>query len=78
MDKKQELKEILKQLKGEWFEEEENLVTSGYISSFELIRFIHEIEKKYCIKVPLEIIEPEAFNSFDEICELIEKLQGEI
>lgn len=66
-----QVKQILKKMKGEYFDFEEDLITGGYISSFDTIRLIAEIEKKFSITVPVEIIEPESFDSIEKICTLI-------
>ena len=74
METQEEIKRILKRIKGDWFEEEEFLISGGFISSFELIKLINEIEKEFEVKIPLERIEPEQFNSINNIIELIDSL----
>lgn len=70
---KEEIKGILKRLKGNNFDFEQNLITDGYISSFDLIALIAEMEKQFFVRIPLESIQPESFNNLDSICELIMK-----
>ena len=71
---KSEILGILKELKGGYFEEETNLITGGFINSFELIKLIEELEKRYFIIILIEAIEPEAFNSVEGISELVSRL----
>lgn len=71
MDMRDEIKAILKKIKGEWFEEEENLFSDGYIDSFELIRLIVELEEAFHIKIQDDKVSPESFNSIDMICQLV-------
>lgn len=67
---------IVKHMKGDWFEEDENLVTDGYLSSYDLVKLVKEIEDSFLIKIPIETIEPEAFNSIKDICLIVEKFKG--
>ncbi len=77
MDMRDEIKAILKKMKGEWFEEEENLFSDGYIDSFELIRLIVELEEAFHIKIQDDKVSPESFNSIDRICKLITNAKKE-
>lgn len=61
-------------VKGDGFDERENLITAGYISSFEMIKLVNELEKAFDIKIQLERIEPETFDSVDDIVTLVEGL----
>lgn len=76
MDYQKEIKQILKKIKGEWFEEEKNLITDGHISSFELIKLIKELENGFGNKIPLEKIEPDQFNSIESIAEFIRAIKN--
>ncbi len=71
MDIRDEIKMILKKMKGEWFEEEENLFSDGHIDSFELVRLIVELEEAFHIKIQDDKVSPESFNSIDEICKMV-------
>lgn len=63
----------LKAIKDIAFIPSEDLVTGGYIDSFELMFLIGELEKYFHVKIPLISIEPERFNKIDSICALIEE-----
>ena len=65
------IKETLKAIKGSSFEAEEDLLTAHYISSFELLNLISELEKSFNIKIELDKVTPEDFDSIDEIEALI-------
>ncbi len=71
MEHKSRIKKILKSIKGEWFDEEKNLLTDGYINSFEILMIVKEIEKEFSIKVPIESIELDIFNNIEDICNMI-------
>lgn len=63
----------LKSIKGDSFDQSEDLITGGYIDSFELMFLIEELEKYFHVKIPLAFIEPERFNRVNSICELLEE-----
>ncbi len=69
----EQIVEVLKIVKGPSFAEMTDLITGGYISSFDLIKLVSEIEKNFKIKIPLEKIELDAFNSVDSIGNLIDE-----
>ena len=67
---------VLKRIKGDWFEESQNLILGGYINSFELLKLISELEKEFNIKISLSSIMPENFNSVEKIEMLICEARG--
>ncbi len=71
------VKRAIRKIKGEGFDYERDLITGGYISSFDLIFLFAELEEEFKITIPLDEIRPENFNSVDEICEMLEKLQDD-
>lgn len=66
--------ESIKNVKGDSFDYTENLVTGGLISSFDLLYLISELEQKFEMKIPLEIITPEDFDSLAAIENLMKQL----
>ena len=68
----EKIKEILKQIKGEYFDIEDNLISDGYINSFDLISLIDKIETNFGIKILLGELRPEDFDSVASISELID------
>ncbi len=69
------VKQVLKELKGDCFDYEENLITDGLISSFDLLFMVQKLETYLVIHIPLEKIEPEQFNSIDDILDLIKQCE---
>lgn len=55
----------------------ENLVVDGYIDSFDVLRLVNELEKKFKVKVSFGEGVISSFYSLDTIVELIEKLTEE-
>lgn len=69
--------QILKSLKGEYFDVKDNLITDGYISSFDLLALIDLLEREFDISIPVERITPEQFNSVDGILNIITDIRGQ-
>ena len=67
---------ILKIVKGDYFDIEDNLITDGHINSLDFLELMVEIEKKYGIKLPIKDIDLNAFNSVDGICELLGRYEN--
>lgn len=71
---KENIMKILQNVKGEDFQEEHGLISSGFLDSFELLTFIQELEEGFNICIPLERISQEEFNNIDSVYELIRKI----
>ncbi len=54
-----------------------DLISGGYITSFEIVVLVSEIAETFNVKIPAEQIIPENFESVESIYALIQKLQGE-
>ncbi len=67
--------EALKSVKGDQFDDTEHLVTGGWISSFDLLYLVRALEQKLEIKIPLEAITPEEFDSLTAIENFIKRLK---
>lgn len=52
------------------------LITSGYIDSFDIITIIGIMEEHFGIEIDLDNIELEEFNTVDSIYYIIEKVKG--
>ena len=74
MDLDEKVFDIIKDVKGRYFDERRNLITDGFISSFELIALILKLERSFDIKIPIERIEPESFNSVEQIAAFMSEL----
>ncbi len=67
--------ESIKNVKGNNFGYTENLVTDGWLSSFDLLFIIHELEEEFKISIPPEKITPEDFDSLAHIENLVKELK---
>lgn len=65
------IKRILKKIKGDYFDYEEGLITEGYITSFNLIEIIKEIESTFNIEIQIQNIHPDNFDSISNIDEVV-------
>ena len=74
----EKLLKILNDIKPEVnFEEEDNLIEKGILTSFEIIRLVMDINNEFDIEIsPLHIV-PENFKSAKTIMTLIEKIEDE-
>ena len=54
-----------------------DLISGGYITSFEIVVLVSEIAETFNVKIPAEQIIPENFESVESIYALIQKLPGE-
>lgn len=59
------------------FEENEELVDSGVLDSFDIITLIAEIDGEFDVTIPAEEIIPENFNSVKALYALIQRLYDE-
>jgi len=53
------------------------LMEDGYLTSFDMVVLVVEIEESFGVKIPVENINPDYFNSVQDIYELIRKLKEE-
>lgn len=70
---KEEIVKVLQVVKGKGFLEEHNLISGGFLDSFELLMFVEELEKRFNISIQLEHISQEEFNSIDSVYNIIQK-----
>ena len=70
--------EILEELHPEVdFEEHKSLIDDKVLDSFDIITLISEIHEEYDVRVPVDEIIPENFNSAQSLYSLIQSLQDE-
>ncbi|HZK26345.1 MAG TPA: acyl carrier protein [Thermoclostridium sp.] len=70
--------EILEELHPEVdFEEHKSLIDDKVLDSFDIITLISEIHEEYDVRVPVDEIIPENFNSAQSLYSLIQRLQDE-
>ncbi len=67
------IQKCLKELKGDYFEVTQGLITGGWMSSFALLKLIKMLEEEAEIKIPIEEITVENFDSVTAIQLLIDK-----
>ncbi len=73
MDK---LLELLKNIRPDVdFENETELIDEGILDSFDVVSIISEIDDAFGVQIRINELEPENFNSAEDIWNLIEKLR---
>ncbi len=69
---REKLMEILEDIRPDIdFEGVSNLVTGGYMKSFDILTLVSEIEAELGIEIPVEDVLPENFESVDAMLKLI-------
>jgi len=77
-DMEERLLKILSELRPEVdFTSETALVDDGILDSFDMVALVTEINDEFDVRIGIENLVPENFNSVDSIIELIERLQEE-
>ena len=72
------LLKILNELRpGVDFNSEVALIDDGILDSFDMVALVTEINDEFDIRIGIENLVPENFNSVSSIMELIERLQEE-
>ena len=72
---------VLEYVKNEYLDEDDDmeidldspLISSGIVDSFSMVSLLTFLEKKYSIKLPDDEATPEAFDTVNKICELVNK-----
>lgn len=59
------------------FESNKSLIDDKILDSFDIITLIAEISEEYDVKIPVEEIVPENFNSAEALYNLIQRLKDE-
>ncbi|NLM10624.1 MAG: acyl carrier protein [Clostridiaceae bacterium] len=59
------------------FEANKSLIDDKILDSFDIITLIAEINEEYDVRIPVEEIVPENFNSAESLYKLIQRLQDE-
>ena len=69
----QKIMEILTEVRPDVdFENEKSLIDNGIIESFDVIQIVTSLMDEYDITIDADDIEPENFNSFEAICQLVQ------
>lgn len=71
---RKEIQKVLQTVKGNDFEEENDLISGGFLDSFDLLMFIKALEEHFDMHIPLERITLEEFNSIDSVYEIVQKI----
>ena len=72
------LMNILQELHPEVdFKTDESLIDGKVLDSFDIITLISEIHEEYDVRIPVDEIIPQNFNSAEALYRLIERLQDE-
>lgn len=67
------LKDNIEELEGINVQNNTELITSGYVDSFDIINVISVLEEAFGINISLDDVDLEQFNTVESICALIEK-----
>ena len=59
------------------YEQEDRLVESGILASFDIIQIVMMIESVYGVKVPVTGLKPDNFNSATAMYAMIQRLEDE-
>ncbi|MBD5545166.1 MAG: acyl carrier protein [Lachnospiraceae bacterium] len=74
----EKLMNILKELRPEIdFEKETKLIDGGILDSFDMVSLIGELNESFGIEISFDDMEPENFNSAEQIYQMIVRLQSE-
>ena len=75
---KEKVMEILKELRPDVdFESSQTLIDDGILDSFDLVSLIGELTDAFGVAISFADIEPENFNSADQIAALVKRLEDE-
>lgn len=74
----EKLMNILKELRPEIdFAKETSLIDGGILDSFDMVSLIGELNESFGIEISFEDMEPENFNSAEQMYRMIVRLQNE-
>lgn len=59
------------------FRNEKKLIDDGILESLDIVMIVNELSQQYDIRIGVENLVPENFNSAEAILALVERLQGE-
>lgn len=75
---KEELMEILTELRADVdFSANTKLIDDGILDSFDIVTLVGELNDAFDIDINVEHLQPENFNSVDNMIELIKKLSSD-
>lgn len=81
MEIKKKIREILvntiEGLKGKNLKYDEQLITTGYIDSYEIIQLMEVFENEFFVKIDIEKISLSNFETIDAMSTLILEMKGE-
>lgn len=73
----EQLLELLKNVRPDVdFENETALIDEGILDSFDVVSIISEIDDQFGVQIRINELDPENFNSIDNIWNLIQKLKN--
>lgn len=74
----EKLMEILRELRPEVeFETQKGLIDNGILDSFDMVSLIGELNEAFDVEISFEDMEPENFNSAEQMYAMITRLQSE-
>ncbi len=74
----EELRQILEEIRPDLdFDKEKNLIDGKVLDSFDIIAIVSEINEEFDLRINVNDLLPENFNSIENMWDLIEKLLAE-
>lgn len=74
---KEQIIEVIREIKHDKsINEESHLIFDGILSSLEIVQFISELEEMSEIKIPIQEVLPDNFDTVDAIAKMIERLKN--
>ncbi|HEW2234980.1 TPA: hypothetical protein V0M64_000603 [Streptococcus pneumoniae] len=81
METKEKIREILvntiEGLNNKNLKDDEQLITTGYIDSYEIIKLMEEFENEFLVKIDIEKISLSDFETIEAMEKLILDMKGE-
>ena len=81
METKKKIREILvntiEGLNNKNLKDDEQLITTGYIDSYEIIKLMEEFENEFLVKIDIEKISLSDFETIESMEKLILDMKGE-
>lgn len=76
MELQERIMKCIRMVKGSDFDATTQLITGGYLDSMDIILLIAKFENEFGITIPMEKADPDSFNSFTRIEDLIKSNGG--
>ena len=72
----EELREILQEIRPDLdFDKEKNMIDGKVLDSFDIIAIVSEINEQFDLRINVNDLVPDNFNSIENMWDLIQKMQ---